>query len=435
MSAIRTAARRRRVLAVAVPVAAAAALAAAGPALGDAALPQLPADGAVVGTLRPTFAWSAGSSGVPIARYEVFVETPGGAVKVAEAPAGTLSATATSDLPDDGRYRWFVRLVNTLGGTANTPVPERAQVQVATPPAAPSLTDGPAGVTAASAPGFTWSGTRTSSHWVLLDSAGAPLQSGSSPSGSGHADLAPLPDGPYVFRVAQTNSAGLDGEWAARAFAVDATPPPAPSPAAGAARSTTPAFSWRNPDPGAVATWRVRGARGAVVAGPSDTTLTGVAPRPLPAGAYVFEVRLTDAAGNVGPWGSEPFSIAPSATPKTGTALTASGAAGRMNLLRRNARALRPAPGARIATVRPVLRWRAGPAGTGLYNLQIFRVAAGDRLLKVGSAFPSGTRYALPAGTALTPGACYVWRVWPYRGRGYTPQPLGISDFCVAGKG
>lgn len=61
-------------------------------------------------------------------------------------------------------------------------------------------------------------------------------------------------------------------------------------------------------------------------------------------------------------------------------------------------------------------------------------MAAGDRLVKVGSAFPSATRYALPAGTSLAPGACYVWRVWPYRGRGYTPRPLGISDFCVAAK-
>lgn len=430
MPATRTA---LRALVLATPAVAALALSA--PALGDPALPQLPADGAVVGTLRPTFAWSAGSSGVPISRYEVWAELPGGAAKVAEAPAGTLSATATADLPDDGVYRWFVRLVNTLGGVASTPVDLRARVQVATPPAAPVLTEGPAGVTSAAGVSFTWTGARPTSHWALLDSAGAVLQSGSAPSGGGHADLAPLPDGPYVFRVAQTNAAGVDGEWAARAFAIDATPPVAPDPVAtgtGAGHATTPAFSWRTADPGAVATWRVRGVGDRIVAGPADTTLSSVAPRPLPAGAYVFEVRLTDAAGNVGPWGSEPFSIAAGAAARTGQSVTSP--AERMRRLRRNARALHPAPGARVATTRPALSWRRGPAGTGLYNVQVFRVGANDRLVKVGSAFPSGARYALPAAAALTPGACYVWRVWPWRGRGYTAQPLGISDFCVAGR-
>ena len=59
------------------------------------------------------------------------------------------------------------------------------------------------------------------------------------------------------------------------------------------------------------------------------------------------------------------------------------------------------------------------------------RARNGGRLVKVGSAFPAATHYALPAGMTLTAGTCYVWRVWPYRGRGYTATPLGISDFCI----
>jgi predicted phage tail protein len=404
------------------------------PALAEPALPQLPADGAVVGTLRPTFAWTPGSSGVPIARYEVFVETPVGALKVADAAAGTLTATSSVDLPDDGRYRWFVRLVNALGGVASTPVDARAQVAIATPAAAPTLVDGPSGTTGVDAPVFAWIGSRSSSHWVVQDDAGAQVQSGDSPTGGGRATLAELPDGAYVFRVAQTSSAGIEGAAVARAFTVDSTPPPAPSPTASGSGQTrtTPAFSWRNTDPGAVATWRVRASRGVVVSGPSDTTLTNATPPPLTPGAYVFEVRQTDAAGNVGAWGSEPFSIVPSvAVPAIAGARRATGAPAAVRLLRRNTRLLRPAAGARIASARPLLRWRGGPARTDLYNLQLFRVDPRGRLIKEGGAFPSSRRYTLPRGSELDPGSCYVWRVWPYRAGGYTTSPLGTSDFCV----
>lgn len=436
MSERRTASARtpRRRAAPLLPVAALALLGAAVPALAGPALPQLPADGAVVGTLRPSFSWTAGSSGVPIARYEVFVETPGGVVKAADVPAGTLTATSSADLPDDGRYRWFVRLTNALGGVASTPVADRREVWVATPPAPPVIVDGPSGPVGADRPVFAWTGARSSSRWVVLDGTGAPVQSGESPTAGGSAPLAPLADGPYVFRASQRNSAGVEGESAARAFTVDTTAPPAPSPTAGGAgqRTTTPAFSWRSAEPGAVSTWRVRGPRGAVDGGPADTTLTTVTPKPLPPGAYVFEVRQTDEVGNVGPWGSEPFSILPAqAAPKLGQSLAA-GARGRINLLRRNARRLSPAAGTVIDTTRPVLGWADGPSGTRLYNLQLFRVAPRGRLIKAGSAFPGSTRYALPAGTALTPGQCYVWRVWPYRRDAYTARPLGISDFCVA---
>jgi hypothetical protein len=424
----RTAARRAPVLLLA------ALLAPAAPAFAEPALPQLPADGAVVDIPRPTFSWTAGSSGLPIARYEVVVETPAGNLEVAEAPAGALTAVSTVDLPDDTGHRWFVRLVNAAGGVAATPVAQRATVMVATPPGAPSIAEGPAGPTPAAAPVFAWAGGRASSRWVVSDAAGTPLQSGEAPSGDGRAALAPLPDGAYVFAVAQRNAAGAESPAASREFTVDATAPGAPSPSlegpGGQERATTPAFSWRA-DPGTTATWRVRGAGGRIVAGPSGTPQARIAPDPLPPGAYVFEVRLADAVGNLGPWGSEPFTI---------VRATAAGAAAvsgrtRLNLLRRNARRLSPGPGAVIAGTRPVLRWRGGPAGARVYNLQLFRLGAGGRLVKIGSAFPGGRRYALPPGTTLTRGDCFVWRVWPNRGGRYTPQPLGVSDFCVARTG
>ena len=47
------------------------------------------------------------------------------------------------------------------------------------------------------------------------------------------------------------------------------------------------------------------------------------------------------------------------------------------------------------------------------------------------TAFPRKRTFALPA-AKVKPSACYVWRIWPYRGDKFAPKPLGISNFCVA---
>jgi len=93
-----------------------------------------------------------------------------------------------------------------------------------------------------------------------------------------------------------------------------------------------------------------------------------------------------------------------------------------------NARALRPVPGARISTSRPLLRWTPH-RGARLYNVQVFRVR-GQRVTKVVSAFPRSNRYRVPA-KRLAPGERYVWRVWPYVNRRYLGRPLGVSYFDV----
>jgi len=85
-----------------------------------------------------------------------------------------------------------------------------------------------------------------------------------------------------------------------------------------------------------------------------------------------------------------------------------------------------------------VLRWSRGPAGTKLYNIQIFRVVRkrigkAPVIRKVHSAFPRSRRYRVPK-AKMRPGACYVWRVWPYLGTRFTSQPLGISNFCIASR-
>jgi hypothetical protein len=144
----------------------------------------------------------------------------------------------------------------------------------------------------------------------------------------------------------------------------------------------------------------------------------------MAAGSFSFEARQVDAVGNPGPGAAEPFAIlaSPSAPPATAavTALPSS-----------NWRKLTPRRGAKIRARRPTLRWRAGPKGTRLYNVQIFVVGKNKSLKKVRSAFPKKRRFTIPKRAALKKGSCYVWRVWPYRGSSFTSKPLGVSHFCV----
>jgi hypothetical protein len=394
--------------------------------LGAPALPTAPADDAVVDTLRPTFSWSEATT-PGLTTYQVVVETPGGQVVVAEVPHPVTTAVATQDLPDETRLRWLIRSIGI--GREITPVASRTHVRVASRPAPPAL-EGPSGLIGTSAPSFSWTGSRTDSVWRVHDGAGAAVQAGASPTPSGQATLSPLPDGSYVFQVAQRAIFQNEGDPATRAFTVDTTPPApltvrasVPSPT----RGVTPSFTWSGVEPGAVATWRVTGSGGGTVVGPANALGSGASPPPLPAGAYVFEARQTDAAGNVGAWGTEPFAILPG--PAAAPATT------RARLPRRNVKNLIPRLGAKIRATRPTLRWKGARKGTRLFNVQVFRVADGNRLVKVISTFPRTTHYAIPRRARLTRGACYVWRVWPYQGTRFTRQPLGVSNFCVRPRG
>ena len=373
-------------------------LAAAASAVAAPPVPQAPADGAVSPTLRPVFAWTPGTSGVAIDRYEVYAEVGGAPLRVADAPATATSARAAVDLPDDGTYRWFVRLVNVNGGTASTPPEQRPSVVVATVPGAPALTE-----LEAPSPGarsFAWAGDRVGSRWAVLDDGGQPVRSGEAPAASGRTEVDELGDGAYVFRVAQVNAAGQEGPASARAFVVDATAPGAPVPALAGRTS----FTWTGMEPGATATWRVTTGDGHVVAGPSDTAGARADAGAMRPGPYVFEVRQTDAAGNAGAWARLPF--------RAGSAAAAASTTGPAGWRQRTGR-LRPAAGAVVTTRRPVMRWTAGPRGTSLYNVQVFEVA-GTRLKKVRSAYPEGTRFVLPQRQALRAGRCYVWVPCPH---------------------
>jgi hypothetical protein len=393
-------------------------LAIAAPAVAAPLDPTFPADDAVVG-LRPAFTWEAAAA-VP-GRYELFVELPGGPVEVAEVGGTTLTATATVALPDDARLRWFVRAAGGSGSPLDTVLTSRRHIQVATPPGAPAITGSPPAITRSSAPLFAWSGSRVSSRWSVLNAAGAQVQSVAVGAPSGQAAPAPLPDGSYQFRVAQRNLVGVEGPPAAVGFSVDTVAPGALTLRRSTARPdsrNTPAYSWTGLERGATVTWRILRASGAAVQGPASAAGGQVAPAALRAGSYVFEARQTDLAGNAGPLATDPFVVLPRL------------AAG-VRLPMRHTGRLTPSVGATVRAVRPTLRWTSGPKGTRIYNVQVFRVADGAKLRKVLSAFPERQRFMVPRRKSLARGACYVWRVWPFRGRRALPSPLGVSHFCV----
>ena len=93
---------------------------------------------------------------------------------------------------------------------------------------------------------------------------------------------------------------------------------------------------------------------------------------------------------------------------------------------------LRPKNGVKLLTLRPLLTWRGTPANAVLVNLQIFeRAKNGRSAKKVLSKFPKGARFRVPRGV-LQPGHTYLWRVWPWLGRRFSPKPLAVSTFKVS---
>ena len=403
------------------------------PAVASAApsLPVTPVANAVVGS-RPTFTWTAGTAVTATTGYQVYVTLPqasgalpAGDLLVASTGPGVLTATATVDLPDEGvALSWFVRRGDSGGPSEDTPLAQRTPIRVAPP--SPTLTVTPAALSRSTTPSFAWTGDRATSHWTIYDGSGAPVQSGEVPAASGQATAA-LASGSFRLEVIQRNLLGAESAPAAAAFTIDATPPAAPSISASRPSPSvgvTPSFSWSGVEPGAISWWRVIGAGGAMLQGPTSTSAAAASPSPLGSGSYSFEVRQVDAAGNPGAWATEPFAILPAPTaPPSGAAKSA--------LPSSNSRRLTPRVGALVRSTRPTLRWAAGPKGTRLYNVQIFVVGKDNVLRKIRTSFPRSRTFTLSRRAALTRGSCYVWRVWPYRGSSFTSSPLGVSNFCI----
>lgn len=409
------------------------------------------APGALVAS-EPTFEWSPGldlMSGIQ--RYQLVFSTDadfgdeytdtGGQVIAnrTHAPGGNFTATRDPDLrpaplPENVALKWWVRSIDKAGNLRRSSAFD-LKIDPTVPPA-PSITGGPNAPTQDTGPTFTWQGSETNFHWELT-SAGSqqPIRQGGGENVT-QTTLAALPDGDYVFRLTQITEAGQSSAEATRSFKVDTTAPTAPTITA---RPTfpsigvSPTFSWTT-EPGAFSRWSVVNAAGAVV-GPIDTPVTSAELPALAEGPYTFQVVQIDPAGNVSAATTEGFTVIAPLVPAPGDDAQATFLA---SLPKQNALRLKPKAGTTLPTLRPVLRWKKGPRGTKLYNLQIFQVTkrknnAKPKVTKVLSRFPRSLQFRTPS-KGLKAGTCYVWRVWPYTGTAFTTRPVGVSNFCVASK-
>ena len=391
---------------------------------------------------EPAFRWFPGTdplSGVDayVLEFRLAEDSDGPFIRLAEVndTGGSGEYTATRDpaeratpLPQNELIDWRVRTLDNAGNSRPSAI-RQVTIDPTVPPA-PSITGGPNGPTQNTTPSFAWEGTGESFRWdVVVAGTQNPIRSGSGTATSTQIQL-PLQDGAYTFRVTQVTAAGRESAEAVRSFTVDTTPPPAP---VILTRPTfpsvvTPVFTWGT-EPGAYSRWSVLSG-GAAVAGPTDTPVNSADLPSLADGAYAFQVQQIDAAGNVSPATVEPFTVIAPLVPDTGNQAIVT------ILPRQNAQRLQPKAGKTVMSRRPVLRWTRGPRGTKLFNLQLFRVTRAKgtttpKVVKILSAFPTGRAYRVPL-SKTRPKTCYVWRVWPYTGREFTPKPLGVSNFCVA---
>jgi hypothetical protein len=426
----------------------------------DAQRPRSGTFGAPTGTgtlvaAEPNFEWTpsedAGTLGIRsgIYRYEVAYaatadvggEFPAGGQLIAERlDDGRVGFNYVAQrdvggpLPQNEDLQWWVRTFDRAGNVRNSAV-RNLRIDPTIPPA-PTITGGPNAPTQDNAPTFTWEGTQTNFHWdVTLVGAQTPARQGG--GSATQTTVTALPDGDYTFRVIQITQAGQGSAEATRSFKVDTTAPAAPTITARPtfpAISATPLFAW-SAEPGAYSRWSIFDGAGASVYGPIDTPVTNAELPPLAEGSYSFQVVQIDPAGNVSPPTVETFTVlAPLAAPTPGQNARSAFLAA---LPKQNALRLKPKAGTTLPTLRPLLRWKKGPRGTKLYNLQIFKVTARKggkpKVTKVLSRFPRGLTFRTPRKN-LAAGTCYVWRVWPYTGRAFTTRPVGVSNFCIAGK-
>ena len=364
--------------------------------------------------------------------YELWAHYGGADHKIAtttgpKATDTTLDPGVAAGLPQNTDIDWFVRAFDLAGNPSTKSGTRTFRIDPSIPGPA-TISSGPGAQTNDTTPSFNWTGNQPSFEWAVIPAGTSTLLQ----QGSGMASqvtLGTLPQGDYTFRVIQVSAAGVRSEEATYPFTLDTTPPAPPvidaRPINGS-KDITPAFSWRG-EAHATYTWRVIGAGGGVVRGGSteDTSLTLA---PLTPGPYTFQISQTDRAGNTSAVTAEPFSIIGPSGLQAGT---------KLSLPTTNHKRLRPKRGAVLPTRSPVLRWNAGPRGTTLYNVQLFRVmklAGGkSRVAKVFSTFPRALQYRVPS-RRTRPATCYVWRVWPYMGTRFTKKPLGISNFCIANK-
>jgi hypothetical protein len=199
----------------------------------------------------------------------------------------TSPETVALALPD-GPHTFRVKAHDPVGNI--DPTPAERSFTVDTLPPDTTITAGPSGPTSDSTPTFEFSSSEDGSIFecqVDDNSFGACT--------SPETVALALPDGPHTFRVKAHDAAGnIDPTAAERSFTVDTLPPDTTITAgpSGPTNDSTPTFEFSSSEQGSSLACRVDG--GAFAACTSPVTLGA-----LSAGAHSFEVRSTDAVGNV----------------------------------------------------------------------------------------------------------------------------------------
>ena len=195
----------------------------------------------------------------------------------------------TSGSLDDGEHTFYVRALDEAGNADESPASRTFIVDTADPQTA--IDSGPSDLTNDRTPTFEFSSDEASSTFQCrLD--GGSFSGCSSPHTTGQ-----LADGSHTFEVRATDPAGnTDASPATWTFTVDATEPRTTiesGPSEGQRiNETRPQFAFRSDEPGSTFECRVDADAFAACDSPYTTA-------PLADGQHTFEVRATDAAGNV----------------------------------------------------------------------------------------------------------------------------------------
>lgn len=263
-----------------------------------AVTPTYPQDGAVVDG-APYFAWDAHSHAT---KYEVEVarnaDTTFSAInlesKVVGATAPKVTAWAPLSGMPPGTYAWHVRRVDASGGFGSWSAPKTFVLQ---PEAPAALSPEPGTISKTNDALFSWTGVQNATQYQFEMSSSASFASPTTQltTMTSWAPTKTIADGSYYWRVRAVNASGdLGPPSSSRTWIKDVNAPnttlvaPIPS---GTLGSTTAKLTFSS-EPGAVFECSLDDGDWQTCASPK--TYTG-----LKQGAHTFEVRATDAVGNI----------------------------------------------------------------------------------------------------------------------------------------
>ncbi len=220
----------------------------------------------------PTFAFTSTEAGT----FECRVDT---------AAFATCASPFTTAALTNGAHTFQVRAVDTFGNVDPSPASRSFTVDTVAPDT--TITSGPAGPTNDTTPTFAFTSTEAGTFECRVDTAA--FAACTSPF-----TTAALTNGAHTFQVRATDAAGnVNASPASRSFTVDTVAPDTTitSGPAGPTNDTTPTFAFTSTEAG---TFECRVDTAAFAACTSPFTTAA-----LTNGAHTFQVRATDAAGNV----------------------------------------------------------------------------------------------------------------------------------------